>query len=91
MSDENEGYVIPYTHENTSKSAHSVIDKAFANDEPVFVMRAKDVHSVRALSAYLASVQGGGSSPEFIEDIIRIHRAFRLWQTDHTDQVRFPD
>lgn len=84
-------FIIPHTGESTSKSAHALVDRAIANNEPVFVMRAKDVHSVRALAAYLDSVRGGGSPPEFVTEIGKLFRAFQEWRKENSHQVKFPD
>lgn len=74
-----------------AKSAREIIEKAFANNEPVFVIRAKDIHAMDALALYAQQVKLGGSPKSYGEDISRIVGEFAVWRLQHSDQVRYPD
>lgn len=60
--------------------------------EPFFVVRAKDVLSVFALDEYTRIVERyAPGEHELLEGIQQTLDDFRLWQSEHRDQVRFPD
>lgn len=85
-------FELPHTGEKVSKSAHEIVDKAFANGEPVFVIRAKDFFAVQVLGFYLECIERQGpNNPEFEEDIVKIQNAMRQWQRDNLGKVRYPD
>ena len=92
MSDHERPYVIPHTHEPTSKSAHDIVRKAFERDEPVFVVRAKDFFSVQVVSRYLELLeQFGPTNLDLQEDVVNVLNAFKAWQAAHMSDVRYPD
>jgi hypothetical protein len=85
------GYPLPHTGEMVTKSARDIVDRALAADEPVFVIRARDVCAMPALAAYLRQVQVGTSPPELVDSIEKIFKAFRSWQQENSRLVKFPD
>lgn len=62
------------------------------SDEPIFVLRAKDIFTPMVLTKYLELVeQFGPNNYEFAEQITDCLRTIKDWQHHHTDRVRYPD
>jgi hypothetical protein len=60
-------------------------------DEPVFVLRGRDLMTVPVLIDYRDDCAEGGSPPFHLEMIDRNIRLITTWQEQHPDQVRQPD
>lgn len=87
-----EVFTLPNTGVEVSKSAVGIVQSAFDNGEPVFVLRAKDIFSLPVIGEYLNRVrQYGPTNPSYEKDIEHIFQAFRTWQEMHLGQVRYPD
>lgn len=83
---------MPNTGVRVSKSAEGIVQRAFENGEPVFVIRAKDIFALPTLSKYLGMVRTQGpTNPAYEADIENIFQAFRTWQEENIGQVRYPD
>jgi hypothetical protein len=63
---------------------------AIPSDEPVFVLRARDLYSVTVLGAYLNSVKEGSPS-EHVQAVENVVADFVQWREQHPDLVRIPD
>jgi hypothetical protein len=87
---DHEQYLIPGTETMVSKSAHDIVQRAFDNEEPVFVIRARDNLSIAAINAYLISGLQLGADPEFLAEIQKIHQAMLTWRLEHMNEVRMP-
>lgn len=61
--------------------------KPIPDDEPVFVLRAKDVHALEALRAYLSVVD----TPEHAQSVRQRINAFEAFTVAHADRMKFPD
>ena len=77
--------------EYAGKTAESVLESARKNNEPVFVLRAKDKASTRTLSRYVVLCQRYGCNLEFLQDVNRIAMDFYNWRTKNKDQIKIPD
>lgn len=85
-------YLIPGTETLVSKSAQQLVTSALDNDEPVFVLRAKDIFSLPALQYYKLQVERyGPTNHGFQIDIENIMDAFSKWRTANAEQVKYPD
>lgn len=83
---------IPHTGVPTSKSAMDMVAKAMDEDEPVFVLLAKDFFAVQVIAHYLELVEKfAPTNHEFQEEIVNIQTAVRSWQADNIERVRYPD
>lgn len=92
QGDQGELFRLPYTGETVSKGAIEIVTNALAQDEPVFVIRAKDFFAVPTLGYYVEQVERQGPrNAEFLEDIVKIQNAMRAWQSDNWGKVRYPD
>lgn len=60
-------------------------------EEPIFVLRAKDLLSPLALLAYRDLIDQYNPGGDIARDINAAISAFRLWQTGNPDRVKFPD
>lgn len=62
-------------------------------DEPVFVIRAKDAISAMAVSAYkdIRLNQSEPPSEEFVDHLDDEVSKFVLWQADNPELVKLPD
>jgi hypothetical protein len=67
-------------------SVESLID-----DEPVFIIRAKDKASIPALLSYAEHAHYAGASAEFVNDVIASVKRFESWQLKNGDIVKAPD
>jgi hypothetical protein len=85
-------YPLPWTGEPVHKFAQQMLDNAFANDEPVFILRAKDFFAPQVVAKYLELIETVGPiNMELQEDVTKVMNAMREWQGTHMGQVRYPD
>jgi hypothetical protein len=64
------------------------------DDEPVFVLRAKDKLAVRTLYKYeiLAMSRGGSDIPqEFLDNVTQVIDKFEEWAEKNPDKMKLPD
>ena len=61
--------------------------KAIPSDEPIFILRAQDIHSVEALTEYSNVV----CSDEVMNAVDERIKEFEKWQEEHSDLVKEPD
>ncbi len=62
------------------------------SDEPVFMVRARDVYGPLALVAYKqAAVSGGRGSADLERSVNEQLDAFREWQKSHPHLLKAPD
>jgi hypothetical protein len=74
-----------------AKNPNEIIKKALANNEPVFVLRAKDKHSVCAMWSYLEACAHNGASQEHCLGVAFAIRDFQEWQKANLQLVKTPD
>lgn len=60
-------------------------------DEPVFLLRAQDLCSLPALSAYMTACVAEGVQVDFISSIIRASVAFSKFQGSYPERTKKPD
>ena len=66
--------------------------KLLESDEPIFILRAKDVFSSATIIKYTEfMIKSGGFTPELEESMHKIIDSFLDWQENNTDQIKFPD
>lgn len=63
--------------------------KAIPDDEPVFVLRAKDVHAVYALRAYLEACYIVPND-EHIDAVLRRIAEFENFSNEHGERMKLP-
>lgn len=74
------------------KNPFNILEKATARNEPVFVLRAQDLLSMCALSAYVnAAAVNGEISSEQYEELSTIYNQFQDWQDNNSNLVKIPD
>lgn len=61
------------------------------DDEPVFIIRAKDKCSPRAIRRYAEEAEGVGASAELLADVEQVAQIFDRWQADWEPIVKVPD
>ena len=64
------------------------------DDEPVFILRARDIHAVDVLERYLSLVATARGPHLDVEHYraVKIRQAqFQLWAAKHPDRMKFPD
>lgn len=91
-SDQDALFPLPSTGEMVSKSARAMVEAALGQDEPVFILRAKDFFSLDTITYYLDQIERyGPENDAYREDLIKIHQAFTHWRNNHISEVRYPD
>lgn len=60
-------------------------------DEPVFILRAKDAAALIVLEDYYEAAEEVGASTEFLKSILDVEATFGDWQNDNADKVKVPD
>lgn len=69
-----------------------IVRECLVNQEPFFVLRAKDLFSVMAVRNYLKLVEEYGPyDPEFDEGVMECIQQMREWQQNNPGQVKYPD
>lgn len=63
----------------------------FGDDEPVFLLRARDVTSGAVLRAYRDQCETYGAPQEHLASIAEVEATFAWWQDEHADLVKVPD
>ena len=67
-----------------------MLQSAKENNEPIFIIRAKDKHSTMLLETYLEECEFG-SPKNHIEEIKEILSDFKKWQKENPDKIKIPD
>ena len=75
----------------SKKTPVSVFESAMKNNEPVFVLRAKDSVAEDTIFEYLSRCINAGCSQEHLNGVRKIRDDFIQWKRDHQDQVKRPD
>lgn len=90
-------YMIePVLNASGSVEGHRIVNRqsgeAIPDDEPLFILRARDSLALSALWVYLNSLPGGTSLQRDHRKAVmtRIHQ-FLNWQANHKDRIRQPD
>lgn len=73
------------------KSAESVLESARKNNEPVFVLRAKDRCALIAIANYRNSCIGLGCDKNHIDGINEIYNDFKQFVIDNPEKIKIPD
>lgn len=73
------------------KTAETVLAAARANNEPVFVIRARDKAAIRALNSYIAECDGLNCNLEHLSGVEDIIDDFKQFAEDNPDQMKVPD
>lgn len=68
------------------ESGHAIPD-----DEPVFILRARDVAAVPTLESYLGLVRAAGSPQEHMDAVRKRIYQFIKFKEEHPDRMRTPD
>lgn len=67
-------------------------EKFNASEEPVFILRAQDIHAVPTIARYQALIEAtDGHDPEMLKKLDGVMDTFSEWQTDNHDRVKLAD
>lgn len=73
------------------KDIQKMIESAQENNEPVFLLRAKDVAAVVAIRAYLDELELLDADDDHIADIMRIKDEFWDFRNNNRKLLKIPD
>lgn len=76
-----------YPSVNIDTGTHTPIGE----DEPVFVLRARDGNALDLLDAYAELCNASGSPPAHLATILNSRSRFEAWQTANPELVKNPD
>jgi hypothetical protein len=62
-----------------------------APDEPVFVIRGRDMSAPDAIDAYASAAALHGADDELVSVVHERAEAMREWQRQHPDSLKVPD
>jgi hypothetical protein len=75
-----------------SEKDQAIIDACRDTDEPIFVLRGKDILAATSIARYRDSfVKHGPDNPQFVDQVSRRLHEIQDWQNDNVGKVRFPD
>lgn len=75
-----------------TKTAETVLKSARENNnEPVLVLRAKDMVSLSAIHDYYDHCVAARCNSDFLEDLRELIHDFADWRKDHETQIKIPD
>lgn len=60
-------------------------------DEPVFVLRARDVAALPTLRNYYGTIAAAGAQPDHLNRVQQAQTAFARWKVEHPDDMKVPD
>lgn len=63
----------------------------FPKDEPLFVLRAKDMAAAQTLEQYHAICEGIGSDEKHLAGVFKAINNFHEWADNNKDQIKVPD
>lgn len=81
---------MPVPSRRGDKAQH--ILESLEEDEPFFIFRAKDIFSIMVLANYAEIIEKyGPDDADFHRDVIDQLLAFKHWQRNNVEKVRYPD
>lgn len=69
------------------KNPIKIVKDCFENEEPVFVLRGKDMFAVKAIQAYYEAVKNGGVSDDFVNEISEIKNDFNAFAKENNTKI----
>lgn len=63
----------------------------FIEDEPVFLLRGRDVVAVATVRHYAQTCERHGSPKAHVESVLEAADAMAAWQKENPDVVKLPD
>lgn len=64
---------------------------AIPDDEPIFILRARDISAVATLEKYRQEVEAAGSPTEHLQAVQLRVEQFRKWAQEHPDRMKVTD
>lgn len=75
-----------------SEKDQAIIDAVKDTDEPIFVLRGKDILSASIIAQYRTQFQKHGpENSAFVEQVTGRLEQFQNWQSDNIGKVKYPD
>lgn len=75
-----------------SEKDQSIIDAVADTDEPIFVLRGKDILAASIIAQYHTQFQKHGpDNSAFLTQVSNRLKEFQDWQNANTNRVRYPD
>lgn len=65
--------------------------EGIGTDEPVLIIRAKDLLAVPGTNGYGDLARANDRDPEFVESVYELGAEMKEWQEQHPDLVKLPD
>lgn len=66
-------------------------EKEFIEDEPIFVIRGKDLNAIDAIEQYRIVASVNGATEEFLNEIAQFGEAVGEWQDGNPDICKYAD
>lgn len=60
-------------------------------DEPVFVIRGRDIVAEHAIYSYAELAEKAGADGTFVQSVRHAAASISMWQSQHPDKVKVPD
>lgn len=77
------GYDTKYGYISTSKGS-------IPEDEPVFMIRARDTTSIDVIANYIALCIKAGSPKRHLDLVLNALEEFQKWQNEHRPELKVP-
>lgn len=68
-----------------------IIEDSERDGIPIFVLTAKDYHSVEAIAGYFKDCVHGGCNFSHLQGVVERFNEFKKWQIDNIKLVKTPD
>lgn len=63
----------------------------FGDDEPIFILRGRDINALKTLDAYADICNESGSPPTHFAAILNVRQRFSDWQASNPELTKTPD
>lgn len=75
----------------TDRKYGNVTVPGIPGDEPIFILRARDIAAAQTIADYAARCEAVGSPQDHVDAAQEVHAAFRDWAYAYPDRMKVPD